>query len=76
MVREWGKLVFMGKTVRSNPSTWEQYHMGRAIISTGINWKQLPVEYICFDHIEKTEGKISSPVITHYQYSRTHARND
>lgn len=74
MVQEWVKQVLMGKTVRNDSRTWEQYKMGRAIMSSGIKWKQLPVEYICFDLIEGAEGKVESPVITHYQYSRKYAK--
>ena len=70
VVDAWINKVAAGKTVRIKPETWEQYHLGRAIIETGAGWSQLPHEYIYYDHIEQAEGKAENPVFVHMQYSR------
>lgn len=68
MVDSWASRV--GDTVRSKPETWEQAHLGRAILESKISVSQLPPEYVCFDLIERVVGKIESPVFSHMQYSR------
>lgn len=70
LVDSWINKVKSGKTVRTQPETWEQYHLGRALEESGIKYAQLPHEYIYFDHIAKAEGKVENPVFTHMQYSR------
>jgi len=55
---------------RGRPHTWEQHHLGAAIVESGLPWMQLPKEYIYYDHIEQIEGKCDNPVITHKQFSR------
>ena len=70
VVSEWNRRVADASTTRNNPYSWEQYHLGQAILSLGAEWSQLPAEYICFDNIEREVGKIKKPVFTHMQYSR------
>lgn len=70
VVDSWINKVAAGKTRRVRPDTWEQYHLGQAIVESGMEWKQLPHEYIYFDHIERVEGHVENPVFTHMQYSR------
>lgn len=70
MVNLWINKVVSGKTQRSDPSTWEQHRLGEAVAQSGINRMQLPHQYIYFDHIERVEGKVEHPVITHKQFSR------
>jgi len=69
-VNIWINKVAAGKTVRSKPETWEQFHLGRALSEACVNYEQLPHDYIYYDHIERVEGKVEKPVITHMQYSR------
>lgn len=66
----WINKVEAGKTVRSKPETWEQYHMGRALDEAAVEYRQLPHWYIYYDHMERAEGVVENPVITHMQYSR------
>ena len=70
IVESWINKVESNVTTRENPMSWEQYRFGEAILESGIAWSQLPHDYIYFDHIERAEGKVESPVITHMQYSR------
>lgn len=70
MVDTWIQYVEAGKTVRSKPETWEQAHLGRAIVDSGVNYAQLPHDYIYYDHMEQIEGKVDEPVFVHMQYSR------
>jgi hypothetical protein len=70
MVHTWINKVSAGKTVRSKPETWEQHRLGEALRESGVDWAQLPHEYVYFDHIEKAEGRVEFPVFTHKQYSR------
>lgn len=75
IVDSWINKVAMGETVRSNPQTWEQYHLGQAILESGIEWLQLPHKYIYYDHIEHAEGFEANPVFTHMQFSRKITQN-
>lgn len=70
VVEHWINKVRTGKTSRINPASWEQYHLGRAIVESGMEYAQLPHDYIYYDHIENAEGHVEFPYITHKQFSR------
>lgn len=70
IVESWINKVRIGKTSRKIPESWEQYHLGRAIVESGVEYAQLPHDYIYYDHIENAEGHVEFPYITHKQFSR------
>jgi hypothetical protein len=70
IVESWINKVRTGRASRNKPESWEQYHLGRAIVESGTDYAQLPHDYIYYDHIEKAEGHVECPYITHKQFSR------
>ena len=70
IAESWINKVRAGRATRNNPKSWEQYHLGRAILESGADYAQLPHDYIYYDHIEQAEGHVEKPFITHKQFSR------
>lgn len=75
-VELWVDKVNDGSSRREDPTSWEQYRFGQAILESGASWKQLPHGYVYYDHTEQIEGRLEEPYFAHKQFSRITCRKE